>query len=60
MAQLCYDQCDHSVLWCGAKGRTEEKRIADENWTLVQQRREQKEAQKIRDCNEVSHVQMIE
>lgn len=60
MAQLCHDHYDHPVLWCEAKRRAEEKRIVDECWTLAQQRKEQKEAQKIRDRNEVSHVQMIE
>lgn len=59
MAQLCHDQYEHPVLWCESKRRAEEKRIADESWTLAQQRKEQKEAQKIRDYNEVSHVQMI-
>lgn len=54
MAQLCHDQYDHPLLWCEAKRRAEEKRIANESFQLVQQRKELKEAQKIRDCNEVS------
>lgn len=54
MAQLCHDQYDHPLLWCETKRRAEEKRIADESWTLTLQRKEQKQAQKIRDCNEVS------
>lgn len=54
MAQLCHDQYDHPLLWCETKRRAEEKRISDESWTLAKQRKELKEAQKYRDCNEVS------
>lgn len=56
MAQLCHDQYDHPLLWCESKRRAEEKRIADESWTLVQKRKEFNEAKKIRECNEVSQT----
>ncbi|XP_055321626.1 uncharacterized protein LOC129577875 [Sitodiplosis mosellana] len=56
MAKLCHDQYDHPLLWCDAKRRAEEKRIADESWTLARHRKEQKEAQKIRDCNELREL----
>lgn len=52
MAQMC--QYDHPLLWCESKRRAEEKRIAEESWTIAQQRKEQIEAQKHRDSNEVS------
>lgn len=54
MAQMCYDQYDHPLLWCESKRRAEEKRIADESWIVAKQRKEQIEVQKQRDCNEVS------
>lgn len=54
MAQMCHDQYDHPLLWCESKRRAEEKRIAKESWILGQQRKEQAQAQKQRDCNEVS------
>lgn len=56
MAQLCHDQYDHPLLWCEAKRRAEEKRIADESIVLVQRRRQQKESQKQRDTQEVSAI----
>ncbi|XP_031633243.1 uncharacterized protein LOC116347013 [Contarinia nasturtii] len=56
MAQLCHDQYDHPLLWCAAKRRAEEKRIANESIQVVQQRKEFKEAQKIRDCNELREL----
>lgn len=56
MAQLCHDQYDHPLLWCEAKRRAEEKRIADESIVLVQRRRQQKESQKQRDTQKVSAI----
>lgn len=56
MAQLCHDQYDHPLLWCETKRRAEEKRIADECWTIVQQRKEQNESRKIIERNEVSSI----
>lgn len=55
MAKLCHDQYDHPLLWCESKRRAEEKRIANESWALVQQRKELNEAKKARECTEVSH-----
>lgn len=54
MAQTCYDQYDHPLLWCETKRRAEEKRVAEESWTIAQQRKEQIETQRQRDYNEVS------
>lgn len=54
MAQLCYDQYDHPLLWCDSKRRAEEKRMADESLALVKQRKTQFEIEKLRECNEVS------
>lgn len=54
MAQMCHDQYNHPLLWCESRRRAEEKRIAEESWILAQQRKEQAETQKYRDCNEVS------
>lgn len=51
---MYYDQYNHPLLWCESKRRTEEKRIAEEGWIVVQQRKEQAEAKKLRDNNEVS------
>lgn len=51
---MCHDHYDHPLLWCEPKRRAEEKRIAEESWHLVQQRKEQAETQKYRDYNEVS------
>lgn len=56
MAKLCHDQYDHPLLWCESKRRAEEKRIAQESYTIAQQRKEQAEQRKIRDCNEVSAI----
>lgn len=58
MAKVCHDQYSHPLLWCESKRRAEEKRIANESWTLAQQRKEQAETQKYRDYNEVSDPQM--
>lgn len=52
------DQYNHPLLWCESKRRAEEKRIADESWVLTQQRKEQTEAQKRHDCNDVSKCQL--
>lgn len=54
MAQLCYDQYDHPLLWCESKRRSEEKRIAEESFVLAQKRKEQIHARKIHDSQEVS------
>lgn len=53
MAQLCHDQYDHPLLWCESKRRAEEKRIAEESFSLAQQRKEIKEARKAHECEEV-------
>lgn len=57
MSELCHDQYDHPLLWCESKRRTEEKRIADESWTLAcQQKNQQEKLQKIRERNEVWRI----
>lgn len=53
MAQLCHDQYDHPLLWCDAKRRSEEKRIADESSALVEQRKQRRETEKSRESQEV-------
>lgn len=54
MDRVCCDQYDHPLLWCESKRRAEGKRIADEQSALAQQKREQIEIEKIRECDEVS------
>lgn len=54
MAHLCSEQYDHPVLWCDGRRLQEEKRIAEEGLSLVQQRREQNQLKKHREANEVS------
>lgn len=53
MAQLCHDQYDHPLLWCGEKRRAEDRKNLRESLELVQQQREVKEIQKVRDISEV-------
>lgn len=59
MAYLCHNQYDHPLLWSDAKRRAEEQRIASESFAIVQQRKEQAEAQKIREANEVSFLLLL-
>lgn len=53
MAQFCHDQYDHPLLWCDDKRRAEERKIAQESLSVVRHRRDEQEAQKVRDVREV-------
>lgn len=58
MAPPCYNQYDHPLLWCEAKRRAEERRIAQETLDIVNQRKENEYLRKVREANEVREMKI--
>lgn len=56
MALPYSNQYDHPLLWCEARRRAEERRLAQETLDIVSQRKENEHLKKIRETNEVSAI----
>lgn len=54
MANFCYDQYEHPLLWCDEKRRLVERKDLNEGLREVKRRKEAERVKIVRDRNEVN------